>query len=186
MQFGFRKTGQRVTFTDYVELDPVLLIKDNLFGSKKPWEIEVVDEPTPGPPEQYWWRVDDVTNHWADCDKTYVQFTRIKLLKETKKGWWVQNPVAPNLPKWVSKTSRKRYAYPTKEEALESWKIRKRWRVLHLKKQLREALAIEYASQYLQAPKDDDRTDQDRQLLKETKIGKGLQVQDPEMPDVSK
>lgn len=50
------------------------------------------------------------------------------LVRETPKGYWIKPPVlhvdAGKGAIWVSKTSRKRYAYPTKEEALSNLVIR--------------------------------------------------------------
>jgi len=42
------------------------------------------------------------------------------LKKETPKGYWIVNTKYPNLgtPIWVSKVGKKRFAYPTKKEAL--------------------------------------------------------------------
>lgn len=54
----------------------------------------------------------------------------LNLHKETPKGYWVGYGFhcPENLrsnSRWVSKTGKKRYAYPTKEEALQSFMIRK-------------------------------------------------------------
>lgn len=52
-----------------------------------------------------------------------------RVVKETDKGYWIKSELAPSFiktkPKWVSKTSRKRYAYPSKVVALESLIARK-------------------------------------------------------------
>ena len=58
----------------------------------------------------------------------------LHLIKETDKGYWIASSTSKFLQdldkKWVSKTSRKRYAYPTKAEALHNclkrWEFRKR------------------------------------------------------------
>ena len=55
-------------------------------------------------------------------------------LKETPKGYWIG--VFFEGEKWVSKTARKRFAYPTKELALESFKARKNRQILLLTTQL--------------------------------------------------
>jgi hypothetical protein len=65
-----------------------------------------------------------------------VEVREYDLLKETPKGYWVgygdlgYNKY--NWKKWVSKTSKKRFAYPTKEEALVNFTKRteKRLRIL--------------------------------------------------------
>lgn len=58
------------------------------------------------------------------------------LVKETPCGYWIsenkdyyKKDVIHYLwdePRWISKTSRKRYAYPTRKEAIESFKMRKK------------------------------------------------------------
>ena len=54
-------------------------------------------------------------------------------MKETPKGYWIEGN------KWISNYARKRSAYPTKEEAWESFKCRKERQVSILKMQLRIA-----------------------------------------------
>lgn len=55
------------------------------------------------------------------------QLIEFRTLKETPCGFWIyQISDWRNNKRWVSKTSRKRYAYPTVEEALDSYLIRKR------------------------------------------------------------
>jgi hypothetical protein len=65
-------------------------------------------------------------------------FPSIKLsvfvgVKETEKGYWIKDKGLVDMsgikPRWISKTSRKRFAYPTKEEALNSFVIRTHRRV---------------------------------------------------------
>lgn len=53
---------------------------------------------------------------------------KIKIMKETPKGYWVHEE--PHR-RWVSKTGRKRYAYPTKELALENYIARKLSQIKH-------------------------------------------------------
>ena len=55
------------------------------------------------------------------------------IIRETKCGWWVKtydeqfvNGKWTAKEKWVSKTGKKRYAYPTKKEAMVNYKARKR------------------------------------------------------------
>ena len=64
-------------------------------------------------------------------------------LRETKCGWWVD--MGFDDEKWVSNRGKKRFAYPTKEEALQSFIARKSRQAMLLEKQLRgakEALSI--------------------------------------------
>jgi hypothetical protein len=65
-----------------------------------------------------------------------LQVNEYDLLKETPKGYWIgygsMGVSRYNWKKWVSKTSRKRFAYPTKEEALENYikRTEKRLKIL--------------------------------------------------------
>lgn len=45
------------------------------------------------------------------------------LIKETASGYWITQGYSGKC--WVSKRGKKRYAYPTKEEAWRSFKLRK-------------------------------------------------------------
>jgi hypothetical protein len=56
-----------------------------------------------------------------------LTMTIFSLVKETKKGYWIKESLfgMSHGKRWVSKTSVKRYAYPTKEEALQSFIKRK-------------------------------------------------------------
>lgn len=49
------------------------------------------------------------------CDGVFL--SKFILVRETPKGYWIRS-VYGSTEKWVSKTGKKRYAYPTKEEAL--------------------------------------------------------------------
>lgn len=75
------------------------------------------------------------------ASNTTLTCTQLNLIKETPKGYWIGYGF--NIPgnlrseaKWVSKTSRKRYAYPTKREAIESFIARKRLQKRILKDRL--------------------------------------------------
>jgi len=68
-----------------------------------------------------------------------VELRIFYLFKETNKGYWITyNDSKNNLrgDKWVSKTSKKRYAYPTKKEALDNFINRTKSRIMILKRQL--------------------------------------------------
>ena len=85
-----------------------------------------------------------------------VILEKFKLFKETPAGYWIipeywsvademTTSINERYNKWISKTSRKRFAYPTKEEALESFKMRKQRQIPILKAQLecaKEALKV--------------------------------------------
>lgn len=65
-----------------------------------------------------------------------------ELVKETPKGYWICHGFLDKLhgdKKWVSKTSRKRYAYPTKEQALINLRKRTERKIKILDRQLRFA-----------------------------------------------
>jgi len=57
--------------------------------------------------------------------KVNLKLIEFKLVRETPKGYWISEHYESKYQfhsplKWVSKTGKKRYAYPTKEEALKS------------------------------------------------------------------
>lgn len=58
-----------------------------------------------------------------------LESLEFELLRETPCGYWICTTGFFFWKKWVSKTSRKRYAYPTKEEALKNFKKRTEKRV---------------------------------------------------------
>ncbi len=55
---------------------------------------------------------------------------------ETPCGYYIEDPYSAREKRWVSKTTRKRWAYPTKEEAWVSYVSRKKRQVLILTGQL--------------------------------------------------
>ncbi len=62
------------------------------------------------------------------------------VVAETPKGYWLSF-LFGSKDKWTSKTARKRFAYPTKEEALSSYIARKKAYIRHSERNLREAKA---------------------------------------------
>lgn len=105
-------------------------------------------------------------------DELEVYYNEYKVVKNTHCGVWialsgyhqfaVRNGESPKAVgcKWVDLGGRKRFAYPTKEEALESLKIRKIWQRRYAK----NALAL--AEETLKAIKkmqggEDERKDSD-------------------------
>ena len=76
----------------------------------------------------------------------HLQCTEYDLIRETPKGYWVGLKGLESLDRWVSKTARKRFAYPTKAEALNSFIIRKERQIAILTRQLQAAeVALEKA-----------------------------------------
>lgn len=73
-----------------------------------------------------------------------VKLITLNLHKETPQGFWIGYGYADegqlrSTSTWVSKTGKKRYAYPTKKLALQSFFKRKKQQVRILKNQLRRA-----------------------------------------------
>ena len=83
-----------------------------------------------------------------------VVLEEYELLKETPKGYWIgfqslftsqrseewrEEHLKNCWKKWVSKNGRKRFAYPTKEEAMNNYVLRTKKRISILKSQLRHA-----------------------------------------------
>lgn len=56
-----------------------------------------------------------------------VSLHRYRIVKRTPKGFWISDYSFsfPQKDRWVSATGKKRYAYPTQDEALESFMYRK-------------------------------------------------------------
>lgn len=76
---------------------------------------------------------------WFNFYPTELQLVEFDLVKETPCGYWIKQSswLFYDLPnKWVSKTGRKRYAYPTKEEALKSFFFKKKRQIKILQTQL--------------------------------------------------
>lgn len=57
-----------------------------------------------------------------------VRLSAFNVIKRTPKGCWISIPFGWK-PRWVSLEAKKRFAYPTKEEALKSFIARKRRQV---------------------------------------------------------
>ncbi len=88
-----------------------------------------------------------VVDQWGDfvspeIPNPKIELTKFNLFKETKKGYWIghgnfwDERSLKSQAKWVSKTSKKRFAYPTKKEALDNFIKRNEKRIKILKRQL--------------------------------------------------
>jgi len=89
-----------------------------------------------GSDEDYRPRPNDVPNIGIWCRE-------YRLKKETPKGYWIVNAEGVEYDrKWVSKTTKKRYAYPTRREAMDSFLARTKCRISILNRQAKEC---EYA-----------------------------------------
>jgi hypothetical protein len=71
-----------------------------------------------------------------------LELRQLNLFKETQKGYWIGYGILFNdknlrgIGHWISKTSKKRFAYPTKEEALENFIKRTECRMRILSQQI--------------------------------------------------
>jgi hypothetical protein len=65
-----------------------------------------------------------------------VQLTEYVLKQETDKGYWIGFKGIDTWRKWIPKISRKRFAYPTKEQALLNLKMRTMKRIRILQQQI--------------------------------------------------
>jgi hypothetical protein len=77
--------------------------------------------------------------------ETALRESTFSLIKETRCGWWILQThvlgeyAAICTKRWVSKTACKRFAYPTKKEALVNFIARKRRQISMLNYQLDRA-----------------------------------------------
>lgn len=59
-------------------------------------------------------------------NRVTIRERKFEILKETPCGFWIERwEHARNEKRWVSSTARKRYAYPTRKEAMINFKARK-------------------------------------------------------------
>ena len=100
----------------------------------------------PDHPMEYWVRAHSFTwfQEGGDCKVSFF-FEKWFIVKHTAKGAWLGPYPNYNLKlcRFCLKAGRKRFAYPTKEEAWESLKIRTQWRVSHCRNALTRAIAVE-------------------------------------------
>lgn len=78
--------------------------------------------------------------HDTGMSTPYLELKIYHCFKETPKGFWIVRPYDNNgvNKRWVSNSSAKRFAYPTKAEALESYIKRANRRLKILNGQLKE------------------------------------------------
>lgn len=83
---------------------------------------------------------------------------QFRAIRETPKGWWIEYwGDKGQARKWVAKTGRKRFAYPTKELALESFVARKQHMIAKLEYTLGTTkTALELAKQIQAGEKTDN------------------------------
>lgn len=80
----------------------------------------------------------DIVRRVDGMDRIYGQpvLSTFNLVKETPKGYWIDVWMGN---KWVSKYGKRRYAYPTKEEAIQSCIARTNKRISYCRRDLRVA-----------------------------------------------
>lgn len=83
--------------------------------------------------DSYLWNTDFLGNV-----NIKIVLTTFDMIRETPKGYWIDDNIRE---KWVSKTAKKRYAYPSKEEAMKSFLARKKRQSITLKTQVKVAKA---------------------------------------------
>jgi hypothetical protein len=82
----------------------------------------------------------DYWNFYLNIPKLIIREINFKLVKETPKGYWIkQISILPEDERWVSKSSRNRYAFPTKAEAINNFLHRKSRQISILDKKLQQA-----------------------------------------------
>jgi len=97
-----------------------------------------------GPPTMFY-RYEDVLLNWdyyLNKAKVKIYLNDYEMLRETACGYWINTSgYGKSYETWVSKTSRKRFAYPTKYEALINFKHRKQRQIKLLEVNLSRAKA---------------------------------------------
>lgn len=66
----------------------------------------------------YKWCSDETLLDYQENSNVFIDTEEFTITRETEKGYWI---VVNGKDKWTSKTSKRRFAYPTKEEALENF-----------------------------------------------------------------
>ena len=72
-----------------------------------------------------------------DVKDRKIELIEFKTLRETKNGYWIELYMGKE--KFVLKTSRKRYAYPTKQEAFKSFEIRTKHSLKYARRDMKNA-----------------------------------------------
>jgi hypothetical protein len=97
--------------------------------------------------EEYWYRylafcesAGIFDNEWSEscCYDIRLSCFEYRVIKHTPKGVWLRQPYCMG-EKFVLKDARKRFAHPTKREALISYIARQKRRILILNSQIRDS-----------------------------------------------
>ena len=74
--------------------------------------------------------------HYSDYNSIYeITIIEIYLIKKTPKGGWYSEDQECNNGRWIADKGRKKYAYHSIKEALESLIIRKKKHIKHLQRE---------------------------------------------------
>ena len=73
-----------------------------------------------------------------------IEIRDYNLIRTTEKGYWIKRH---GKERWVSKNSKKRFAYPSKEQALENYVARKKRQIIILETQLNRAKTALYQAE---------------------------------------
>jgi len=104
----------------------------------------------------FFYRFEEV--HYANIGIKVLE-RKYTLLKETPKGYWIKPIWDISMTrdfktchrKWVSKTAKKRFAYPTKEEAIVNFKTRKKRQIQILTAKINNAkIALAYMGEEIE------------------------------------
>lgn len=71
-----------------------------------------------------------------------IQLLEYMIFRETPKGYWISIGGQNFGKKWVSKSSKKRFAYPSKQEALHNFLLRTKRRIEILQWQITSAKIV--------------------------------------------
>jgi len=97
-----------------------------------------------------WYRVHDgryapALDEWGESvrgGRSYVSTVPFRVLRETPKGVWLEDGGAFGGKRFVLRDARKRFACPTQEEALESFRARKQRQLKILQAQVRHVETV--------------------------------------------
>ena len=101
----------------------------------------------PAPVPEYLYRLE---SYWYDSPTPHLRMHKFLVVKETPAGKWINDYGGR---RWVSNTTRKRFAHPTEDEAREAYRHRKLAYVRHSRDRLRRAEA-ELAAVTTETPKE--------------------------------
>jgi hypothetical protein len=95
--------------------------------------------------QEYWYRYQAFrqsygTDEWDESTGYHIRLScfEYRVIKHTPKGVWLQQPYCPK-NKFVLKNAKKRFAYPTKREALISYIARQKRRLSILRSQIEDS-----------------------------------------------